>query len=95
MFGVVSFNLGGGKDVDGDDLSFLDDVEHVRHEKAGASGPGAALDNQIWSQTGNQLLVYPEIEGALQHRRGVPICMAPYFGVIIEIVELANYLCTR
>ncbi len=93
VFSVMSFDLVSGKDVNGDDSSFLDDVEHVSHEKTGAAGPRAALDDQIRPHSTDQLLVYPKIEGTLQDRRGVPIGMTPDFGMVIEIMKLTGDFC--
>src|SRR5580765_7282925 len=73
--------------IDCDHAPPADPIEHRGHEQGASAPEGAGLDDHIRVQIEDNLLVDPEIEGALIRRESPPIGVIPDAGVVVKTVE--------
>src|ERR1700693_4474964 len=78
-------------DVDREDLAVPNQLAHRCQEKRAAAERGPALDNQLWAQFLQDLLVDPKVQWALQCAHSQPVGIAPCARVMVEkSVELVD-----
>ncbi len=79
-------------DVDADDAPMVEQVAERCEVGRAASVAGASLDDQVWADFVQQLLVDPEVEGTLEERCAQPVCVQPGARAhsVVEAVEVTR-----
>ena len=79
-------------DIDGEDLSAAQEITDRGEEQGASPLIRPCLDDQLWLQLMQDLLVTPEVERTLEHPvtqpEGIPPCLL--VAVVVERVELIN-----